>query len=153
MLSFLGRRVARWREAIGLYAYEPSALELDHIEGRLHLRAVRPTVYGSPAVIIVVRELWRPGRDRLRLAPTVDSHQLERAGWHAQIAHDGPTNAERFDIDRSKPIGAMRHRHPYGSPNEVREPTTIAVPEAWMLHVETVIALEWPQRTKRTSST
>lgn len=147
MLDFLRRRAAHWHTVLDLYAYELTVPdEIDSAGGRLRLRATRPASYGGPRTTIDVSETWMSGSDPQGLMPTVDGHHLRRASWHAQIGDEGATSAERLDIDRSKPAGLMRHRHPYGSPNNSREHATISAPEAWMLHVETVISLEcYPQ--------
>jgi hypothetical protein len=143
MLDFLGRRIVHWHAALHLYAYELEAPDrLDPTEGRLQLRAVRVAWHDVPSVTIDVHEIWRAGRDPHRLMPTVDEHHLLRASWHAQIEGEGAENAERLDVERFKPVGLMRHRHPLGSPNGVRESTAIATPEAWLPHVETVISLK-----------
>jgi hypothetical protein len=139
MPDVLQRRAAHWHTVLHLYAYELAAPDrLDPIE--LRLRAIRAASHDVPRATIDVHEIWRAGRDPYRLMPTVEGHHLLRASWHAQIGGDGAACAERFDVDRSKPPNLTRHRHPYGLQNNAREQTTIAVPEAWMLHVETIIS-------------
>ncbi len=140
MLEFLGRRTAHWHTVLQLYAFEIAAPDqLEPADGRLRLRAIRLPSHGNPHSTIDVREIWRSGRDRQRLMPTNEGHHLLRASWHAQIGGAGAERAERLDVERFKPADLMRHRHPLGSPNHVREQTAIATPEAWLLHVETVI--------------
>lgn len=108
-------------------------------EGLLELRAIRAAAFGGPPITIDVRELWTFGRTAEQFAPIVEGHSLMLASWHAQIGGPGARNAERLDIDRSKEAGLVRHRHPYGMSNGVREASMISTPEAWILQVETVI--------------
>lgn len=143
-LSFLLGRVARWWRILDLYAYELArSSEVHANESLLRLHAARPALLGGPRTRIDVREIWRPGRDPQALTPTVEGNHLQRASWHAQIGGRDTTNAERLDIDRTKPAELMRHRHPYGSSNDVRQATTISTPEAWLLQIETTVALHY----------
>lgn len=119
--------------------------QIDAGFGLFRLRGFRPVMYGGPTAAITVREIWRAGRDEQRIVSTVEGHHLERASWHAQIEGDGAICSERVDIDRTKAPWLMRHRHPYGEPNNVREVTTISTPEAYLNQVETDIGLLYLQ--------
>lgn len=137
----LAQRAATWCIALDRHGYEiVEAPQINLVAGLLRLRARRLEIYGGPSTIIDVTERWQAGRDPDALAPDVDEHHLFRASWHAQSGGNGEVNAERLDIDRSKPGHLARHRHPYGSPNAVREATLIATPAAWLAHVETILA-------------
>jgi hypothetical protein len=137
----LAQRAATWCMVLDNYGYELVLTpRVDLVVGVLSLRARRSMIYGGPATTIDALERWRHGRDPDAQAPTIDDHYLFRASWHAQIGGNDNAHAERLDIDRRKPSRLMRHRHPYGSPNAVREATLIATPAAWLAHVETVIA-------------
>jgi hypothetical protein len=137
----LAQRAATWCIALDQHGYEiVLAPKIDLSIGFLGLRARRLEIYGGPTTTIDAVELLQAGRDPDALAPELDGHHIRRASWHAQIGTDGDTEAERLDIDRRKPGPLARHRHPYGSPNEVREATLIATPAAWLVHVETILA-------------
>lgn len=137
----LAQRIATWCIALDQHGHEiVMTPQIVVVAGLLRLRARRLEIYGGPTTIIDVAERWQAGRDPDALAPTIDEYHLFRASWHAQRGGDGEANAERLDIDRSKPGRLARHRHPYGSPNAVREVTLIATPAAWLAHIETIFA-------------
>ena len=75
---------------------------------------------------------------------------LEASSWHAQLG-PGEQGAERMDVDRRKPADLILHRHPFGSPNDEREPERdMDAPEAWITHVEGLSANLYFQQTKPT---
>lgn len=144
LLSTLTLRVATWCDVLDKQGYEllgREEAEMDGDVGRLRLRAQRPTIYGSPSTTVDIRETWTKEDDFHGLMPTLNGHYLLRASWHAQIGSGSFVEAERLDIDLSKPGELIRHRHPYGALNHVREPTTISTPGAWIVHVEHIIVL------------
>lgn len=84
---------------------------------------------------LTVEEIWWPGADPL------DDRRLEREGchlavlsWHLQIgAETGSAGAERLDVVLLPDSAHPRiHRHPYGQPNRVRQPTELPPPHAWL---------------------
>lgn len=87
-------------------------------------------------MVIDIVELWLSGADPDGLKLVMHGCHLFAAGWHAQIAQD-ESGAERLDVDRAKSRRLMIHRHPFGRPNDVREPDApLLAPEAWMVRVE-----------------
>ena len=65
---------------------------------------------------------------------------MHGSSWNAQIDGERAEDAERLDVDRSKPRPLMIHRHPYAQPNEVREPAQhLAAPERWLQEVEEIV--------------
>lgn len=60
--------------------------------------------------------------------------------WNAQIDGEQPEDADRLDVDRSKPTGLMVHRHPHGHPNAARRSARhLAAPERWLQEVEEIV--------------
>jgi hypothetical protein len=108
--------------------------------GEFALRARRPTLYGDPGVLLDVRELWLLGSDPDGLGLEAEGHHTQASSWNAQIDGDRPEDAERLDVDRSKPPRLIIHSHPYGQPNAVREPAQrLAAPERWLQEVEEIV--------------
>jgi hypothetical protein len=139
--SVLRERVARWVDELDAYGYvlePPGRVAVSLAE--IAVAARRPTTYGGPAAKIEVHELWLPGADPDGLALEGHGCHLHMASWHAQILEGGATGAERLDVDRRKPRELMVHRHPFGEPNERREPAApLIAPERWVEHVEALI--------------
>ena len=136
----LTHRCAEWSELLRRHAYDLMRLEVELQLGEIRLQASRPRRLGGPATSLHVVELWRPGEDPLELGPSPDGCYLHACSWHAQIGGAGSRVAERFDLDRSKPPVQMRHRHPYGQPNNIREPMTASTPAAWLLRLDTILS-------------
>ncbi|MGP0101440.1 MAG: hypothetical protein ACLPUT_07460 [Solirubrobacteraceae bacterium] len=108
--------------------------------GEFAIRARRPAPYGDPRVVLDVRELWLPGPDPDDLGLEAEGCYTQRSSWNAQIDGERPEDSDRLDVDRSKPAGAMIHRHPYEQPNDVREPAShLAAPERWLQEVEEIV--------------
>jgi len=66
---------------------------------------------------------------------------LEACSWHAQVGKStGELGTERLDVvpveDETHP---RVHHHPYGQPNDVREPTGMAVPEGWLNQLNRIL--------------
>ena len=139
--SLLTNRIVRWGRVIDLHGYlvEPA----DHamgLFGEFALRARRPALYGDPSVLLDVRELWLPGPDPDGLRQEAEDCHLRGSSWNAQIDGERPEDAERLDVDRSKPRRLIIHRHPHGQPNEVREAARrLAAPERWLQEVEEIV--------------
>ncbi|MCC6831900.1 MAG: hypothetical protein IT200_11195 [Thermoleophilia bacterium] len=138
--SVLRDRAARWCAEITAYGYvlqEPTRQA--ELPGELLVRAVRPQTYGGPPAVVDVREIWVSGPDPDGLGLDQDGCHLLVGQWHAQITA-GDVGAMRLDVDRGKPFTLAIHLHPYGQPNQVREPAApLGSPEAWLERVETVI--------------
>jgi hypothetical protein len=109
--------------------------------GMVSFRAVRPRRPGDEgeAITLTVAELWHPGADPFGDRRLVyEGCFLSTLSWHIQVGEStGPRGAERLDIvsdpdDRHPRI----HRHPYGRPNEVREPAELPPPDAWLYAVD-----------------
>jgi hypothetical protein len=133
--------VVRWGRVIDLHGYlvEPAGRAMTQL-GELTLRARRPASYGDPNVLLDVRELWLPGSDPDGLGLEAEGCYLLGGSWNAQIDGERPEDAERLDVDRSKPRGLMIHNHPYGRPNQAREPAPrLAAPERWLQEVEEIV--------------
>jgi hypothetical protein len=65
---------------------------------------------------------------------------MHGSSWNAQIDGERAEDAERLDMDRSKPLHLTIHRHPHGQPNGVREPAQhLAAPERWLQEVEEIV--------------
>jgi len=108
--------------------------------GECALRARRPVLYGDPGVLLDVRELWLPGPDPDGLRLEAEGCHMQASSWNAQIDGERPEDAERLDVDRSKPRRLVIHRHSYGQPNEIREPAQrLAAPERWLQEVEEIV--------------
>lgn len=139
-LVFLTNRIVRWCRALDLYGYiveTPVRINVQLEE--VVLRARRPALYGDPTVLLDVRELWHPGKDHDDLSLDAEGHYIRGASYNAQIEGDQPENAERLDVDRSKSRSLIVHRHPYGQPNSVREPTRFLSPERWLQDIEEIV--------------
>jgi hypothetical protein len=139
--SLLTNRIVRWGRVIDLHGYlvEPAGHAMGQF-GEFALRARRPAPYGDPSVLLDVRELWLPGPDPDGLRQEAEGCHLQGSSWNAQIDGERPEDAERLDVDRSKPRRLIIHRHPYGQPNEVREPARrLAAPERWLQEVEEIV--------------
>jgi hypothetical protein len=81
-----------------------------------------------------------PGLDPDGLRVEAEGCHLQGSSWNAQVDGERPEDAERLDVDRSKPRRLIIHRHPYGQPNEVREPAQpLAAPERWLQEVEEIV--------------
>lgn len=139
--SLLTNRIVRWGRVVDLHGYllEPVDRAMTQL-GEIALRARRPALYGDPGVVLDIRELWlpRPDPDGLRLE--AQGCHMQGGSWNAQIDGKRPEDAERLDVDRSKPRDLIVHRHPYGQPNKVREPAQrITSPERWFQEVEEIV--------------
>jgi hypothetical protein len=136
----LTNRVVRWCRVLDLYGYEVNMPIQVHTRQReLVLRAHRPTLHGDPTVLVDVSELWSPGKDPHALGLKDKGCYLQGASWNAQIGGNRPEDAERLDVDRSKSRQLVVHRHPYGRPNAVRQPSPFPSPERWLQDVEEII--------------
>jgi len=81
-----------------------------------------------------------PGSDPDGLRLETEGCYMHGSSWNAQIDGEQPEDAERLDVDRSKPRRLMIHRHPYGYCNDVREPAEhLAAPERWFQEVEEIV--------------
>jgi hypothetical protein len=139
--SLLTTRAARWSRVIDLHGYvlDQPDRALTKL-GQIALRARRPAPYGDPNVVLDVRELWLPGSDPDDLGLEAEGCHMHGSSWNAQVDGNLPEDAERLDVDRSKPGRLMIHRHPYGEPNEVRVPAKhLAAPERWVQEVEEIV--------------
>ena len=138
--SALRSRSALWHDVLDAFGYEPADPRPGAGAAELRVRAVRPVIYGGPAAVIDVAELWAAGDDPDGLGTEEEGCHLRAASWHAQIKAPGDTGAERLDLDRTKPRALMIHRHPFGEPNAVRRPAAgLLVPARWLEHVEGLI--------------
>ena len=118
--------------------------------GTVGIRARRRPDLGGPEAIIEVVEKWTEGPDPDGLGLEQHGCHLEASSWHAQLG-PGEQGAERMDVDRRKPADLILHRHPFGSPNDEREPERdMDAPEAWITHVEGLSANLYFQQTKPT---
>jgi hypothetical protein len=139
--SLLTNRIVRWGRVIDLHGYLVETA--DHAMGQFGefaLRARRPAFYGGPSVLLDVRELWLPGPDPDGLGLEEEGCYIQGSSWNAQVDGERPEDAERLDVDRSKPRRLIIHRHPYGQPNEVREPAQqLAASERWLQEVEEIV--------------
>lgn len=142
----LAHRVAQWCDLLDQHGYDLVYAEAILSVGALRICAKRRALHGGPAVTIYILEVLVAGFDPQRLAPIVDGFHIRRSSWHAQIGGPRDVDAERLDLDRSKPPHLVRHRHPHGHPNTRREPTTKSTPAAWLAHVETTAASFYPGR-------
>jgi hypothetical protein len=138
--SALTHRAHQWCETLVKHGYLISALTVDVSGGSLHIRARRSSLYGGPRTTIDVSEVWAPGMDPCAVMPALDNCYLHRCSWHAQIDGPGAVNAERLDVERSKPAPLVRHRHPHGQLNAVRQATTMSTPGVWLAHVDTIVS-------------
>jgi hypothetical protein len=139
--SLLTNRIVRWGRVVDLHGYlvEPPGHAMTQL-GEFALRARRPALYGEPNVLLDIRELWLPGPDPDGLRLEAEGCYMQGSSWNAQIDGERPEDAERLDVDRSKPFDLTIHRHPYGRPNEVREPAQrMAAPERWVQEVEEIV--------------
>ena len=139
--SLLTNRIVRWGRVVDLHGYlvEPADHAMAQF-GEFALRARRPVLYGDPRVLLDVRELWLPGPDPDGLRLEAEGCHLQGSSWNAQVDGERPEDAERLDVDRSKPCRLIIHRHPYGQANEVREPAQyLAAPERWLQEVEEIV--------------
>jgi len=139
--SLLTNRAARWGRVIDLHGYlvEQPDRAMTQL-GECALRARRPDPYGDPAVLLDVHELWLPGPDPDGLELEAEGCYMQGSSWNAQIDGERAEDAERLDVDRSKPRRLTIHRHPYEQPNEVREPAQhLAAPECWLQEVEEIV--------------
>lgn len=139
--SVLGNRIARWSRVLDLHGYLlETAGRATTQPGELALRARRPDLYGDPHVLLDIRELWLGGPDPDGLRLENQGCHMQRISWNAQIDGEQPEDAERLDVDRSKPRHLMIHRHPHGQPNHVREPAPLLTsPERWLAEVEEIV--------------
>ncbi len=139
--SLLTNRIVRWSRVVDLHGYlvEPPGRAMGQF-GEFALRARRPALYGDPNVLLDIRELWLPGSDPDGLRLEAGGCYMQGGSWNAQIDGERPEDAERLDVDRSKPGGLTIHRHPYGQRNGVREPAQrMAAPERWLQEVEEIV--------------
>ncbi|HEV7941931.1 MAG TPA: hypothetical protein VGP17_03915 [Solirubrobacteraceae bacterium] len=136
----LEHRFAQWCGTLIQHGYTLKDSYVNVSGGSLWICAVRPVLHGGPPTTIYVWEVWLVGIDPDGLMPALDGCHLHHCSWHAQIGGSGAIDAERLDVDRSKPAGLRRHRHPHGQPNAKRERTTISTPGAWLVHVETIVS-------------
>jgi hypothetical protein len=146
LASIVRTRLTLWRQACDAWG-----LEIDPPFTRETLSRVSPgwvafrahLVGGSNAagetVSLTVIELWQAGGD-----PHGD-RRLEHEGcsaailsWHLQVIDEaGPRGAERLDVvETPDPTHPRIHRHPYGQPNETREPSDLPPPDAWLHRVD-----------------
>jgi hypothetical protein len=111
--SLLTNRIVRWGRVIDLHGYlvESPSRDMGQL-GELALRARRPALYGDPSVLLDVRELWLPGSDPDGLQLEAEGCYMHGSSWNAQIDGERPEDAERLDVDRSKPRRLIIHRHP-----------------------------------------
>ena len=139
--SLLTNRIVRWCRVIDLHGYLVEAPDRAMTQlGEFALRARRPALYGDPNVLLDVRELWLPGPDPDGLRQEAEGCHLQGSSWNAQVDGERPEDAERLDVDRSKPRSLIIHRHPYGQANEIREPARrLAAPERWLQEVEEIV--------------
>jgi hypothetical protein len=135
-------RIVRWSRVIDFHGYlleAPPDRAITQL-GEIALRARRPALYGAPNVLLDVRELWLPGPDPDGLRLEDEGCHIQGSSWNAQIDGERPEDAERLDVDRSKPRRLIIHSHPYGQPNEVREPAQrMTAPERWLQEVEEIV--------------
>lgn len=103
-------------------------------EGVVEFVAAGPQTL-SPHISLTVSEFWLPGPD-----PQSD-RRLEAEGchltalsWHIQIGKEGDAEcAERLDVIEEADADHPRiHRHPYGSPNDLRVAAELPPPAAWL---------------------
>jgi hypothetical protein len=137
--SVVGDRYARWANALWKHGYRVERhpkVGTSIGAGTVGLRGRRRSFPGVPSVVVDIVELWLSGADPDGLKLAMHGCHLFAAGWHAQIAQN-ELGAERLDVDRAKSRRLMIHRHPFGRPNDVREPEALLfAPEAWMVRVE-----------------
>lgn len=137
----LTNRIVRWGRVIDLHGYLVEAPDRAITQlGEFALRARRPALYGDPSVLLDVRELWLPGPDPDGLRLEAEGCHMRGGSWNAQVDGERPEDAERLDVDRSKPRRLIIHNHPYGQPNAVREPAQrLTAPERWLQEVEEIV--------------
>jgi hypothetical protein len=139
--SLLTHRTVHWIGVFELHGYlverpERVAAQL----GELSLRARRPAPYGEVSAVLDVYELWVAGPDPDGLRLEAEGCYLYGGSWNAQIGGARPEDAERLDVDRAKQRDLLIHRHPFGQPNEVREPARVLpAPERWVREIEEIV--------------
>lgn len=149
LLGIKGERATQWHLACEAWDFDitppfASGTLGDMAPGSLSFSATRKALICGVEVTVKldIDEVWREGPDlsgdrRLELH---DCH-LEVCSWHAQVSRDsGAVGAERLDVVAVEDAAHPRiHRHPYGRPNDVREPTGMAVPDGWLNHLNRVL--------------
>lgn len=147
VVSALSDRIVMWRTLLcddfGYSEAAPSRPRWSANE--LVIVAARPEFPPIEPVRFEIRETWLPGADPDGLQLQSHGCHLAVSSWHAQILEaSGDLGAERLDVDRRKPPEEMIHRHPFGASNQVREPAVpLKHPEAWVVHVEEIIATHY----------
>jgi hypothetical protein len=138
--SALDDRYARWLNELYDWGYRLEDPLPPAGANQIAIRARREETLGDPGVVVDIRETWLSGSDPDGLSLTQHGCYLDHAAWHAQFASPGPAWAERLDVDRSKDTALKIHRHPLGTPNNVRltEPRLLA-PAAWLDRVEGLV--------------
>ena len=150
LASVVRTRLAIWRQACDAWG-----LEINPPFTRVELEWMRPGLvsfwaFGRPvgardeqAVTLSVVESWEPGPDPHgdRRVEAEGCH-LAVLNWHLQVESvSGAPGAERLDVvpepDGSHP---RVHRHPYGSPNDVRQPSDLPPPGAWLYSVDQTLS-------------
>lgn len=131
-----------WEAALELYGYEPEETIVAASSFQI-VRATRPSIHGEPQIVVDVIELWQGGPDPLGHL-VHRSHQgafLSYGKAHAQI-QPGDVGADRVDVgDVSKPVKLTIHRHPFGSPNDLRVPLgAMLIPAEWIHELEEIAA-------------
>lgn len=98
---------------------------------------------GEQAVTLSVVESWEPGPDPCgdRRIEAEGCH-LTFLNWHLQVESvPGAPGAERLDVVPEPDASHPRvHRHPYGSPNDVRRPSDLPPPGAWLYSVDQTLS-------------
>jgi hypothetical protein len=139
-LSLLIHRTALWAGVFELHGYLVGQRGRAAPLGELSLRARRPAPYREVSAVLDVHELWLPGPDPDGLGLEAEGCYLYGGSWNAQLGGARAEDAERLDVDRAKPRELLLHRHPFGSPNEVREPVAVLpAPERWVLEIEELV--------------
>ncbi len=134
------RRAALWVGVFELHGYLVEQRGRAELLGELSLRARRPAPHGEVSAVLDVHELWVPGPDPDGLRLEAEGCHLYGGSWNAQLGGGRPEDAERLDVDRTKPRELLLHRHPFGFPNGVREPVPVLpAPDRWVLEIEELV--------------
>jgi len=137
--NVLTDRYVRWVDELYDWGYEILGQRRDIAHDEFVVRARRPACFGAPAVLIDVREVWRPGPGP-KGVKSMDGFVLASAAWHAQFpGTPADVWAERLDVDPAKEPALRVHRHPLGKPNAV---IALLSPEAWLEEIDGLV-LDW----------
>jgi hypothetical protein len=153
----LSARLSVWQDAFDRLGYEPAQMEAEErtspggdTRWLLLAHAARSRTYGGVAASIDVREEWQAEAAAQRGLPSVGGWHLQQATYHAQVGGSDPSRAERIDVDPRGGPHPLIHRHPYGRPNDVREPLEGVPPPAQLLNrVEEIVISAYHQSVRR----